>query len=129
MTGIAARLDQASQAIADAAAAGCGPATPRADREPAIRKLQQAGCTRQQIADLFGVARETIGQQIGIMRARERGEDRHETSALDPELVPYLDWPADWEENEVWCGKSDARSAPAATRTGSRGPGYAAATT
>jgi hypothetical protein len=32
-------------------------------------------------------------------------DEPDDTDPLDPDLPPYLDWPADWDENEVWCAK------------------------
>lgn len=32
--------------------------------------------------------------------------DPVEPTGLEPDLAPYLDWPTDWEENEVWCHKN-----------------------
>lgn len=29
----------------------------------------------------------------------------HRSTALDPELAAYLDWPTTFDENEVWCDK------------------------
>ena len=62
--------------LAAARSAGYGPDTKKADRWPLIRELQEAGCTRRQIADLLGVSRIPIEQQITEERRKERERDR-----------------------------------------------------
>lgn len=53
-------LLRSKKLIADAAEAGYGPATPRPQRDEKIRELGRAGAIPSEIAELFGVTRETV---------------------------------------------------------------------